>query len=202
MKRDRKPPPVGLAVERSPIAGVDKAGAADGWGAFWLLGAKASGSSVAGGPRPVPSKVELSSSGWDESSAVGKGKPFWRYIWLAGMVLKAKTDGDMSEPGLKRIRYCEATPKASSMVDRGDEIKLAAPAPPPAAPMPMALAGIGLAESASTGDWPASGGADVGEEEEEEEEEGDTGPSLAEVDEPNEELGEADWPLGGVGGLG
>lgn len=36
------------------------------------------------------------------------------------MVLKTKEDGEMKELGLKRIRYCEAAPNTSNMVDRGE----------------------------------------------------------------------------------
>lgn len=39
------------------------------------------------------------------------------------MVLNANDDGDISELGLKRIRYCEAAPKTSNMVDKGDETR-------------------------------------------------------------------------------
>ena len=37
------------------------------------------------------------------------------------MVLKENAEGDMRELGLNRIRYCEAAPKTSNMVDKGDE---------------------------------------------------------------------------------
>lgn len=37
--------------------------------------------------------------------------------------MNAKDDGEISELGLKRIRYCEAAPKTSNMVDSGDETR-------------------------------------------------------------------------------
>ena len=39
------------------------------------------------------------------------------------MVLKAKDDGDIRELGLKRIKYCDAAPKTSNIVDKGDDTK-------------------------------------------------------------------------------
>ena len=38
-------------------------------------------------------------------------------------MLKDKVPGDMSELGLNRIRYCDAAPKTSNMVERGEETK-------------------------------------------------------------------------------
>lgn len=58
-----------------------------------------------------PSKVALSSS---------IPLCWWCWFWSVEMVLKVKEAGEMSELGLKRIRYCEAAPKTSNIVDNGD----------------------------------------------------------------------------------
>lgn len=57
----------------------------------------------------------------------------WRPLWSPPPMLlnAANEEGEINELGLKRIRYCEAAPNTSNMVDRGDETSAADKLLPP-----------------------------------------------------------------------
>lgn len=85
----------------------------------------------------VPVRVELA-----PSAVVAEDFKLAAAWWRCSleMVLNAKDDGEISELGLKRIRYCEAAPNTSNMVDSGEETRAderPPPLPPPPPPPPV-----------------------------------------------------------------